>query len=438
MELFVVYPDMADAAAGISWRRILLFLKSLYAGSINYIRETSAISLTDMAHQRRIEWKEKTMPTRYDNIELAFQMEGYTFRALNIVFEQFRRVIPRHSHSAGSYELHYIPYGHGEVMLQGAKHELSENSLYVTGPHIEHEQFTDEKNPMAEFCIYLRIEKDKSDRTRYPEHIVKIFLDHPLWIGSDTANIHPLMQRLFAELEERRTGWLTEAESLLKQIVICMVRNYEVCGVMTRQRVSSRQNVGIEDRRDENWNAGSRGIGTGNSVPSGSSGAAGSPQVSLFDSKSIILDECFLYEYNTLTLDILANRLALSRRQTERLIRQQYGKTFRQKMNEARMSAATVLLCPRESGLSVSNTDHRIERMDMEEQACTECGSTGKDRQIDHHKHAASGTGKPVADKSIGEIAELLGYSSAEHFTNAFRNYWKMSPSAYRAEHSSP
>jgi AraC-like DNA-binding protein len=102
------------------------------------------------------------------------------------------------------------------------------------------------------------------------------------------------------------------------------------------------------------------------------------------------------------------------------------------------MSAATVLLCPRDRDLSVSNTDHRIERMDMEEQACTDCGSTGNDRQIDHHRHAASGTGKPASDKSIGEIAELLGYSSAEHFTNAFRNYWKMSPSAYRAEHSSP
>ena len=293
------------------------------------------------------------MRTRYDNIDLVFSMEGYTFRALNIVFEQFQRAIPKHSHSDGSYEIHYIPYGHGEVVLNGEKHDLSENALYVTGPHVEHEQFSDPHNPMAEYCIYLRAVREHGDRAEHAaaaagqDRLVRLFLDKPLWIGTDTQNLRPVMQQLFAELESRRTGYLSEVESLLRQCIIRMVRNYE---------------------RPED------------------AGPQTASAIDLFNSKSIILEECFLYEYNTLTLEILANRLGLSRRQTERLLKDQYGKTFQQKRTEARRSAATVLL--------------------------------------------------RSSVRSISDISDQLGYSSVEHFSNAFRKYWDMGPRDFRTKYS--
>ena len=61
-----------------------------------------------------------------------------------------------------------------------------------------------------------------------------------------------------------------------------------------------------------------------------------------------------------------------------------YGKTFQQKKAEARMSAAAILL-----------SDPR---------------------------------------KKISEIAESLGYSSAEHFSSAFRRYYDMNPRDYRKQ----
>ena len=102
------------------------------------------------------------------------------------------------------------------------------------------------------------------------------------------------------------------------------------------------------------------------------------------ESKSIIIDEYFLYEYQSLSLDTLANKLRLSTRQTQRLLMDYYGKTFQQKKTEARMSVAAILL-----------SDHT---------------------------------------RSITSIAEDLGYSSIEHFSSAFRGFYHISPREYRKQ----
>ena len=99
------------------------------------------------------------------------------------------------------------------------------------------------------------------------------------------------------------------------------------------------------------------------------------------DNKSLIIEEYFLYEYVNLSLQDLSNRLNLSTRQTERILKEYYGKTFRQKKTEAKMSIAVILL--REN-------------------------------------------------KSISYIADTLGFSSLEHFSNTFKKYYHISPSQYR------
>ena len=103
------------------------------------------------------------------------------------------------------------------------------------------------------------------------------------------------------------------------------------------------------------------------------------------DQTYLIIEEAFLYNYRDITLDSLAALLNLSRRQTERLLLQHYNKTFLQKKKEARMSAACILL--------------------------------------------------QAGDKSIASVAYELGYSSPEHFTHAFKNYYHVAPSSYSAQH---
>ena len=318
----------------------------------------------------------------YTDLNIRFTVEQMDFFALNLVFERFLRTIPNHSHGSNSYEIHYIPSGYGHVKINQVLYDIVPNTLYITGPHVEHAQVPSLEDPMCEYCVYLKLVKQRSPRlprtslsavnqkswpgkpvnetaanerpgNENPDKrldalgesgpsIRKLFTTTPFWFGQDSQNIHGLMKQIFYELENQYTGYVTQVESLLTQLIIHTVRNYE-----SRQKAL-------------------RHFGPSN----------------LEDSKFIILEEYFLYEYQSLSLEDLAGRLGLGRRQTERLLKDHYGKTFQQKKTEAKMAAAALLLA---------------------------------DRQ-----------------RSIASVAVELGYSSPEHFSAAFRHYFGMSAREYR------
>lgn len=314
---------------------------------------------------------------RYDNLDFSFSLEGYTICALNIVFEQFKRPVPAHSHTEGSFEIHYIPYGKGEVYLSGSHFPLQAGSLYVTGPGILHEQFTDPEDPMAEYCIYFHI----TQREKRANTIVSRFLARQLWIGEDCQQLELLLQRLFEELSEHRTGFAIEVRSLLQQCIVRMVRNYEAADYNS-QKVQKQIMQKTASGRNSSLHHSS--AASSPDAEAGSITAIPSP-LDLRTRQSLLLEECFLYDYATLTLPMLSDRLGLSCRQTQRLLREQYGQNFQQKKTAARMSAAAALL--RSSG------------------------------------------------ESISVIGEQLGFSSAEHFSAAFHRYYSLTPRAYRREH---
>ena len=96
----------------------------------------------------------------------------------------------------------------------------------------------------------------------------------------------------------------------------------------------------------------------------------------------ILIEDSFLYEYDTITLEELSHRLGLSTRQTSRILFNRYGQNFIQKRTEARMAAAATYL--KENKLSIS------------------------------------------------EIAARLGYSCPNHFHAAFKKYYQMTTSQYK------
>lgn len=104
------------------------------------------------------------------------------------------------------------------------------------------------------------------------------------------------------------------------------------------------------------------------------------------DPTLLSVEEAFLYHYDTLTLEELASSLGLSPRQTERFLLKNYNKSFQEKKTQARMSAALVML---------------------------------------------RSTKAPVSS-----VAYSLGYSSAEHFTNAVKKYYQKTPTQIRRETS--
>jgi len=279
------------------------------------------------------------MRITYSDVDFNFTLDGVSFSAPNIIFERFTRTIPSHSHGKGCFEIHYIPFGYGRLIANGAYYDITPNTLYVTGPHVEHAQFPLPHDPMHEYCVYIKMIKS-AQKINSP--LMNAFISTPFWFGKDNHGIHALMKQMFKELECKYTGYRKQVELMLAQLLIYLVRNYD----------------NEKHARDH--------LAPGN----------------LMDSNSIIIEEYFLYEYASLSLNDLANKLGLSPRQTQRLIWKDYGKSFQQKKEEARMSMASLLL---------------------------------KEK-----------------DRSIAYISDTLGYSSPEHFSAAFRRYYKMSPSEFR------
>jgi len=270
-----------------------------------------------------------------------FSIGNTDFFATNIVRERFQRIVPKHAHGHNCYEIHYISSGCGTARIDGVIYTLRPGMLYVTGAYVEHEQWPLPQDPMDEFCIYLKLSQRGCSNTAHEAALLTLFEKYPFWLGEECQEIGMVIERIFEERDTAQLGYEIQIEALLRQMVVMLTRRYE---------------------------RGSRDVALkGNAIS---------------DNASIIIEEYFLYQYQNLSLEELASKLNLSSRQTERLLKQYYGKTFLQKKTEARMAMAVVLL-----------TDSR---------------------------------------KTITAISDSLGYSSTEHFSAAFKKYYGMTPKQYR------
>ena len=198
----------------------------------------------------------------------------------------------------------------GYVIINNTTYDLTQNILYVTGPNIEHEQVSDKSNPMEEYCIYFELNTNPDLLVQNRESFENILFDRKFWIGSDKYNIYPLFIQLIYELDNRPLGYNIQVESLIKQILVCLVRNHSK---------GKQYSNGIQDAEKSNSS-------------------------DINDKRCIITDRYFLYEYSDITLNNLASRLGLGIRQTQRFLLKHYGKTFIKMKFEAKMNAATYLL----------------------------------------------------------------------------------------------
>lgn len=277
---------------------------------------------------------------RYRDLNISFRIENAVFTIPSLSYERHLRPIPMHAHSKNSYELHYISSGSGTVNCGGIKYHAAAGSVFMTGPGVPHEQLSDLADPMEEYCVYFKIDRDGG---RKKAVLTETFAKTVLWFGSDDGRVWDIISRIFSELEALNPRRELMIESLIIQLVLTMVRLYS--------------------------------SGDGEAKETAQKSTAG-------DLTYLIIEETFLYDYNTATLSSLAEKLGLGTRQTERLLKKHYNMSFSKKKTEARMFAASTLL--RES--------HR----------------------------------------SVSEISELVGYSSCEHFCAAFKKYSGLTPGEYR------
>jgi AraC-like DNA-binding protein/mannose-6-phosphate isomerase-like protein (cupin superfamily) len=284
-----------------------------------------------------------------DHIAIKLEVGELLLNVLFFKYGYFHESVREHSHSRGSYELHYIPAGKGTLIADGERYPLTPGTLFVTGPHIVHEQIPDADDPMAEYCVFfeaLPIETRPNEgkrRSRKEAALSDLLIATPFWIGTDKENLLALFDMLAHELSAKRIGFYHMATNLLEMIVTRTIRQYAEHG-------PSRLHA---------------------------------PVKTMDDSRLLTIENCFLYEYRSLTLKQLADKIGLSTRQTERTVRKQYGLSFKDKRQQSRMSDAARLLLS--------------------------------------------------TDLPVSAVAANIGFATLEHFGRSFKQYYGVTASQYRS-----
>ena len=278
-------------------------------------------------------------------VNVSFEINNCSFHTLNIFHYLYDKSLPEHSHGSNNYEIHYVVSGYGKVKLNDTYYDLKPNTYYVNGPHVSHSQVPLRENPMCEYVVQFTLNPSKSkSNSPHITPIIDMLQKQPYWIGEATQNLANIMRQIFHEIDHQYFGFEESLISLLNLLVISAIRNNMDKDMLEPKIIRTSQN----------------------------------------DTKTLIIDQYFLYEYKTLSLEGLSERLGLSPRQTERYLKEHYNKTFIQKKTESKMSTAALLLSNRKNNITY--------------------------------------------------ISEELGYSSIEHFSTAFKRYYGCSPSEYRKQ----
>ena len=253
-----------------------------------------------------------------DNLNIILTIGNYQINILKFTYECQTWNTPSLSHSSDSYEIHFIPKGKGTLISNQCSYKLYPGILYTTGPHIEHQQYSDTEDPTYEYCIYLRIEEiHNPSKNTSDQNVLAPFLHYPFWYGKDCTNLQTTLAQIHEEFSAPGAATMVMLRALFMQFVVKMLRNYE-----------PDSNAAITY------------------IPI--------PLVKIY----ILIEDSFLLEYDTITLKELSRRLGLSTRQTSRILYNRYGQNFLQKRTEARMAAAVTFI--KEGRLSISEISARL------------------------------------------------------------------------------
>ena len=163
-----------------------------------------------------------------DNLNITFSIGQYQIHILKFTYECQTWNTPSHMHSSNSYEIHYIPKGKGTLISNQCSYELYPNILYTTGPHVEHQQYSDSDDPTFEYCIYLEIAESHSSShkgTARQKHIMDTFLRYPFWYGKDCADLPVTLEQIHTEFSNPGPAASIMLQALCMQLLVKILRN---------------------------------------------------------------------------------------------------------------------------------------------------------------------------------------------------------------------
>lgn len=218
---------------------------------------------------------------------ISLLWNGVLFNITDIGGGMLNTGISRHAHSKNSYELHFIVGGRGELFTDTEKYKLAAGDFFITGPNVYHRQNTDKDDPVEDIFIMLQaVSQNKANA------ISSAFLATPFYYSTDFDL--SVVRQLYAEFKGEKVDYKSAVSGLAMKLLTDITRLF---------------------------------------LPSTLSDNV--PAENLNDRRFIIIEQEFLF-HPDLTLTELSNKIGICERQTQRLLKKYYGKSFREKKKESK------------------------------------------------------------------------------------------------------
>lgn len=171
-----------------------------------------------------------------DRLDLQVRWGNYGIRVLRCHLAAFQpgHVIPFHQHS--EFELHFIPQGRGRVAFEHHEYEVKEGMFYVTGPGVPHQQYSDEHDPMYEFCLHVDLVPLESGTDLHgwgadiermeAEECVRLLRESSGVPVADRYNAMEGFIDAYRVFDEQRVGFYTAMKQIIIRILLRAVRSF--------------------------------------------------------------------------------------------------------------------------------------------------------------------------------------------------------------------
>lgn len=233
-------------------------------------------------------------------MDITFYYNKNKIQLFKIFSGTLSEIVPMHSHTKNSFEVHLIDGGSGILETEREKYNLSKNTLFITGPNLLHKQTPDRSSPMHELCVYFRISDLKKDND-----IISRFASQSFWIGKSNAEIRHLFKQMVDE-NKKNSQWRDDILSSLSiRLISEITRLY---------------------------------------FPDSSNQKKETVSTDLNESRSWILDQLFSDDCSNVTLNDFSEQIGVSPRQAERIIKDYYGSSFKKLRYESKMAQAATML----------------------------------------------------------------------------------------------
>ncbi|MCH5192131.1 MAG: AraC family ligand binding domain-containing protein [Oscillospiraceae bacterium] len=219
---------------------------------------------------------------------ITFTWNGYKFSIVQFDMGIFEKDMTGHSHSKNSYELHYIIGGKGTLATSNTVYSLSKGNFFVTGPNIYHQQSTDKEDPLQEIFVYLQTGGEKTN-----DSLVSAFLSTHFYFCKN-KELQKYFEMMLCENQEKKLGYDAAVGAIMQLLLTHITRIY-----LPQFNNISENNGNLNDRR------------------------------------FFIIESAFIDNPTNITLAALSESIGLCERQTQRLLKKYYGKSFTQKKEEA-------------------------------------------------------------------------------------------------------